>query len=85
MLANQFLTPEKLSKSAKKLAEELHKHPLEPGELMPMMTLNPSGGKLMMDIIVLKVEGEKIVFSRTIDSKELTGDYLIDTLSGITI
>ncbi len=84
MLAGQFLTPAKLAKAANDLTESLKKHPLEPGELLPLMVINPAGGKLSLDIIVMKMDGEKMVYSRRIDSKEMTAEYLVKALSGIS-
>lgn len=85
MLAKQLLSDKALSDAAAKLSETLKNHPKEDLELMPLMVVSPRDGKLFLDIIVMKMEDGKMIYSRKIDSKELTAEYLISTLSGVAL
>lgn len=74
-----------MNKAADSLAESLKKYELESGEMRPIMVINPYQGKLMMDIIVMKEVDEKMVYSRQLESREITVDYLLKTLTGVEI
>lgn len=83
MLLGQLLTPQKISETANKLAEQLTKFELEPGEMKPLMVINPhQNGKVMINVITLKEENGIVKYSRQLESKELSAEFLLEMLKG---
>lgn len=81
MMLGQFLTPEKVASAAKSLADQLNQFELQEGEMKPLMVLNPhTEGKIMINIITLKEEGGVVKYSRQLESKELSADFLMEMI-----
>jgi hypothetical protein len=82
MILGQLLTPDKIREASENLNQMLSKHELHAGEMKPLMVLQPSSGKILLNIITLKEVDGKVVYSRQLDSQEFSAETLAQLIAG---
>ena len=82
-IIEKMITPKRLAQIAKGMAEANEKIELKPGEMRPFLTFNSDGHKITVATVIMKQEGSKVMFSRSVNSFDITQENLPELIEKI--